>query len=436
MKDKTQLRPLDTDKIANELNKELVKRRLQLERDIRESLSPFIASVFLFNTKSEVKWKDKRGQVFPVEVFETDKPYLLEEYPTLEYLLKEPEGTLRKTQWRMPKVVLTYEDSMMVLIDFELDFLISEIANEWSQRKAEYSSGLFFLSYINQLNPKLSSKGVVQTSHPKEFDHDEAMVILRSYPEFSFLKDLTQELLENAKRWKTAELFEEGKEEALENEDNRLKDNKLNINVRKYLWDPLKKEFEKRYSEPFPKNHIDRGYVQWSNLESLLREYHPWDLDMLARAIHASNNIKKWLLAGGLDPDGTKPICRASLIEPACIKAMADKGLLDPKFTPPKEMLAFLAELEANCYSNAIVTFGKNESFDLTRRGPLVLYGYEPHHKALLLHTWKNMNSAEIIERSFLDTTHPRTKLPYKEIRGYFLENTLVFLYMAIWYAD
>ncbi|MEC4892439.1 MAG: hypothetical protein SAL07_01145 [Oscillatoria sp. PMC 1051.18] len=90
---------------------------------------------------------------------------------------------------------------------------------------------------------------------------------------------------------------------------------------------------------------------------------------------------------------------------------------------------SFLQELEAYCYQQAIATFlnSKGECFvvDLSRKGKVVIYGYDRYTKDLFIDRLVQGCSpaASLILRSFTAEVDEFTQLPVKELRGYVLKS-------------
>ena len=88
---------------------------------------------------------------------------------------------------------------------------------------------------------------------------------------------------------------------------------------------------------------------------------------------------------------------------------------------------AVFNELERHCYAKAIVTVnapvGEPFTFDIQREGDQIKYGYEPAHESLIhtrtLRLIADSHEGVVTIRSFLDETHSKTSLPYKELRMY-----------------
>lgn len=84
-------------------------------------------------------------------------------------------------------------------------------------------------------------------------------------------------------------------------------------------------------------------------------------------------------------------------------------------------------ELGRHCHSSAIITVsaptGETFEFDMQRDGDHITYGYERGHaafiKARTLRIIAEGGVVGVTIRSFLDETHPKTELPYKELRAY-----------------
>src|ERR1035437_188212 len=399
--------------VAKRLSEDLQSHKKELEEEFREIASVFVVSTIQEEKKVEIKWKEKGGYRFPQKVIETANSFNIEDYPTLSPLMDEPRDIL-ETEMARDREVLTFEDELVLCAYMDLELILHEINEKWSSENNDYAMTFLMVSHHPLIPSGTSTKEFQKIVTSAEFKQSNIVENLLELEPFQFLEEILEGLLKNARSWNTEEIFKEG--------EKNIEEEGLFVNLEEFLMPSIKQEYKARFNQELPQRHFDRADPAWNQLMAVLSEYHPWDLEMLSQTINASNNIKKWLSGGGLDKKGHKPVCRNSLAEKYCIEQFLNKESIQPI---PQKMQDLLLELESNCYSRSIITSSEEGiSTDLERRGPVVLYGTAPHHKMQLCQDLLKLPYFGMIQRSFLNETHARTKMPYKELRGYLVENT------------
>jgi hypothetical protein len=194
-------------------------------------------------------------------------------------------------------------------------------------------------------------------------------------------------------------------------------------------------DFETRYlnnyGEEFPDSHFTKEDGVWLRVKEIANSYHPEDTKDLAVSLDTSKSIKEWIFKGGDKPGQRQniPLFQVDLEE---VKEYLAENPPDYEVQTQSiksdidSIQAFIAELESHCFSTAIVTLtapdGRSFVVDLHKENGEIEYGYQFGVKALFIAKLAGAGEgAGLMLRSFLDEKHPKTGLPMKEVRGYFV---------------